>query len=267
MFDDYTVSSGVTLLSSKTDIMYFGANDSVEAKTNYTYNNNQLLSKTETIDGNSNLTTNYYYPDDYNAVQNFSILRDPGKNIIAIPVDVRTYKDSQLISGNQTKYNNDGQPTDIYMAEPGNGITDISFDAGLPYRFSHKGTYSYNTRKRVKQESPDDNITTAYLWDANGTYVMAKVENAIHSQIIALDGKDCTYNSGILYNSLKSLVPGAMITTFSYKPLVGMTSQTGPDGRTIYYEYDDFGRLQYTRDNEGKILNKYRYHYAEQYTD
>lgn len=57
---------------------------------------------------------------------------------------------------------------------------------------------------------------------------------------------------------------GARLTSYTYAPLVGMTSQTGPDGRTTFYEYDELGRLVRTRDEQGRILSQQQYHYAGQ---
>lgn len=56
----------------------------------------------------------------------------------------------------------------------------------------------------------------------------------------------------------------AQMTTYTYKPLIGMTSSTDPNGKTTYYEYDTFGRLSLVKDNDGKIIKKYDYHYANQ---
>ncbi|MGQ8337102.1 RHS repeat domain-containing protein [Sunxiuqinia sp. A32] len=278
-WEEYTVSSGIKLLSSQVNTMYYGSSDSVETKINYTYNDNQLLSKTETIDDKGNLVTNYYYPDDYNAVQNFSVLRDPAKNIVGKPVDKRTYKGSQLVSGTQTIYNDYGQPTDIFAVEIGEGLTDIQFDAADPYKFTHKGTYLYNTDQRIKQEVPEDNINTYYLWAYNNQYPIAKIESPedlidIEPIQLAINGLSLSGNDDkaaidtdigqIRVEISSSLGELDMLTIYTYKPLVGMTSQTDPSGRTTYYEYDDFGRLQYVRDTEGNIVNKYRYHYATQ---
>ena len=57
---------------------------------------------------------------------------------------------------------------------------------------------------------------------------------------------------------------GARLTSYTHEPLVGMTSQTGPDGRTQTYEYDGLGRLMRTRDEQGRILGQQQYHYAGQ---
>jgi len=52
-----------------------------------------------------------------------------------------------------------------------------------------------------------------------------------------------------------------MVTTFTFKPLIGMTSQTDPNGKTTYYMYDSYGRLSYIKDHEGNVLKKYCYNY------
>jgi YD repeat-containing protein len=54
----------------------------------------------------------------------------------------------------------------------------------------------------------------------------------------------------------------AQMTTMTYDPLVGMTSQTDAAGRTTFYEYDGLNRLVRTRDDQGRVLSQQQYHYA-----
>ena len=56
-------------------------------------------------------------------------------------------------------------------------------------------------------------------------------------------------------NALRSL-PNTLVNTYTYKPLVGMTSETDPNGKTTFYEYDNFGRLKLVRDHNNNILKK-----------
>ena len=62
-------------------------------------------------------------------------------------------------------------------------------------------------------------------------------------------------------NALRTAFPDAMVTTYTYDPLVGITSMTDPKGYTVYYEYDDFNRLQRVKDQDGYIMSENKYYY------
>ncbi len=58
-----------------------------------------------------------------------------------------------------------------------------------------------------------------------------------------------------------------MITTYTYRPLVGMQTYTNPQGLTTYYVYDNEKRLKevYILENGVKrILKTYVYNYKSQ---
>jgi len=52
---------------------------------------------------------------------------------------------------------------------------------------------------------------------------------------------------------------GSEMITYTYEPLVGMTSKTNENNQVTYYEYDEFNRLQYIRGSDKNIINAYCY--------
>jgi YD repeat-containing protein len=56
----------------------------------------------------------------------------------------------------------------------------------------------------------------------------------------------------------------ALVTTYTYDPLIGMTSQSDASGKIVYYDYDPFGRLFLIKDQNKNILKKYCYSYSGQ---
>lgn len=71
-------------------------------------------------------------------------------------------------------------------------------------------------------------------------------------------------NEGSAIDEVRVYPVDALMTTYTYDPLVGITSETDPSGRTILYEYDSFGRLIRIKDENGKIMQEYKYNYAGQ---
>jgi YD repeat-containing protein len=56
----------------------------------------------------------------------------------------------------------------------------------------------------------------------------------------------------------------ARVETYTYDPLLGMTSYDDPSGQVVFYEYDTMGRLSTEKDVHGNIIKKYAYQYQGQ---
>ena len=121
-----------------------------------------------------------------------------------------------------------------------------------------------------------------YIWGYNKKYPIAKIVNATYTQIEGIlsmgilenlnngyrmvgttqvNLTDAEIRSGI--DALRAALPSSLITTYTYKPLVGMTSETAPNGAITYYEYDCFNRLLQVKDQSGNLLKTYDYQYQQ----
>ncbi|MFT3855873.1 MAG: hypothetical protein QM733_24570 [Ilumatobacteraceae bacterium] len=65
-------------------------------------------------------------------------------------------------------------------------------------------------------------------------------------------------------DELRLYPANAQMTTYTYSPLVGMTTQCDVDSRCTYYFYDPLGRLQMIKDQDGNIVKTIDYHYMGQ---
>ena len=54
-------------------------------------------------------------------------------------------------------------------------------------------------------------------------------------------------------------IVNSAVTVWGWKPFVGITKKSGPDGRTTSYTYDDYGRLASVKGPDGHINSKYTY--------
>lgn len=121
--------------------------------------------------------------------------------------------------------------------------------------------------------SPGKNIIVSYWSRAGGQTVNASSGQAGRSVII--DGYTWTYFEHLLINPSSITVSGtavidelrlypeeAIMITYTYDPLIGVTSKCDANNQIIYYEYDIFSRLLLVRNQDYKILKKYCYGYA-----
>jgi YD repeat-containing protein len=230
---------------------------------------------TETRDyvGNGEIIfTKYYYPTEYGAT-----LSNLNNRHILNPVDVRGYRNGKLISGEQVEYGNNGLPLTVYRAETGGTGTDIPFNPQTPYTFVPKLSNLYNTDNSLRSQTVIDGSPNIYLWGYKGQYPVAEIKNATYEEVkMALNDASETFinalrnkiePSGVdlaLLNGLRNIpmLSKAAITTYTYRPLVGMTSSTDASGKSTYYYYDSFQRLSTVQDEQGNILKQYCYNYA-----
>lgn len=257
------------------EIIDYSGSSKIKKVTSYEYNSTNYAVKKISDVTSDNLTQSvlYRYPSDINVGVYSSMV---GLNMLNYPIEVVSVKNNNVIGSNLTTYKANGSgyvPDKVYKLEFGtpfsySGFTNFSgVDANKDNRYSTTAEISYDlynsTKGNLLQMTARDGITTAYLWDSSGNYLMAQVKGAPYSQIIAQDGKACSYSSNALWTDLNSLAPGAMINTYGYYPLVGLKYTTNPGGTITYYDYDALGRLRLVRNADYHLVNRYKYNYKQ----
>jgi len=117
-------------------------------------------------------------------------------------------------------------------------------------------------------EDEEKGILIWYIWSYQGKHLVAEVKNATFEQVKTALGNIMPESLSAsllpdmtLINGLRVKLQGSQVTTYTYKPLTGITTITDPNGATTRYEYDTSGRLRYIKDNNAKIIQEYNYHY------
>ncbi|GAA4149498.1 hypothetical protein GCM10022217_01450 [Chryseobacterium ginsenosidimutans] len=130
----------------------------------------------------------------------------------------------------------------------------------------------YGKYGNITEAKKSDGTTSVYVWGYKEEYPVAKVDNSTLSAVEAtltateLAGiKGGTYDQIAMVsvlNKIRISLPNALVTTYTYSPLIGVTSITPPSGIIEYYKYDSQKRLERIVNIDGKILKEFKYNYA-----
>lgn len=152
-----------------------------------------------------------------------------------------------------------------------NAYMPYSFKSGRDERnlINSLTIHRYDKRSNPIEYSKLDGVKVVMLWGYNGIYPIAKIENATYQEVLEqLVGHTNLgdYNESDMdqINDLRINLPEAMITTYEYNPLVGISKIIDPKNVGVMYQYDKFNRLEFVLDFEGNIIRENEYHYKNQ---
>lgn len=267
----YSLFSRSNLLQESTSIIYdTNGQNPITTTTNYFYDNENVFQPTRIETRNSKnelLKERTYFAHDVNNSQLISEHR------IVEPVKKETYNGTTLLTTKETVYNTNHNNEGLYLPEK---IQTSLGSGSLQDRVIY---HQYNEHGNPTEVGKANGLKIVYIWGYNEQYPIAKIENATFSEVSAqvnvnniknlsnsdddhcLDTGNCSEK--VLRNALAALrnLPGALVTTYTYDPLIGITSITDPRGYTIYHNYDEFNRLKSIKDADGNLVEEYEYNY------
>jgi YD repeat-containing protein len=285
-------------LTARTEKLFAG-NDSIVNTTTYTYNpsNLSLASVRRKLYNNDEYELTYFtYPPDYTTTNQTYPYQLVNKNILNVPIEIvkgiKRGNDTIITSAIVNKY-------DDY----GNLIENLSPNLSEPlalgsFKFSNKSKYGvlsnstadsagyvlypgYTSKATCLYDNGNpiyinekDADKVVYLWGYRKQHPVAKIEDVTYDQVKTALGQtliDRVANAATLsasdsteINNLRTKLPVAQVTTYTYLPLVGMQTRIDPRGVKTSYFYDAFGRLQAVKDENGKTIETNEYHYKNQ---
>ena len=289
----YPIATGWVRPVTTTSRIY-GPTSSFTQTTSYRYDERAAghmqvtTQQTQRSDG-STLLTHLTYPADYTSVTTgpLAAMRSDAlfQHNAVVESTTQVYgpnespAQAKIIAGTYTEYT---QPTSTskYLPAVQRALeltaptsTQVLTVPALPAQnlYAERGRYQYDpVSANLQQTKKLHDVPISYLWGYQNTRLIAVIRNASyrkvqqHLQTLGITLSTLTTDEQLraALSQLRKSLPQAELTSYTYAPLVGITSQTDPTGRTTTYEYDSLGRLVRTRDEQGRILSQQQYHYA-----
>lgn len=279
----YQINSGFNYLESTKEIQYSTTGEPITTLTSFFYdkvedpsNSHYQITKKSLLDSEDiERTTRYKYVKDYTFSANSTPDKMVEKNMVGLPIETIQLVNGEEVAAQATKYKYDDTndlilPEEMYRYDtttPGIGFGESTDAVNFTNYNLQAAITRHDSQGNVLEVLGKDGIHTSYVWGYGQSYPVAKIVNASYSAIeTALGGTnfsldDGNYLSDQQIQDVKNDLPTAQVTTYTFKPGIGIWTITDPNNLTTEYLYDDYGRLEYIKDPGGYIVKKYKYHY------
>lgn len=253
----YSIQVAKLLLNTETE-KWFEGTDSLQQVTNYEYGNSSYIqpSKITTTGSNGSISRSFKYAYDFIGTSVYDSMRV--NNRINSVIEEITNRGTKEISRKKINYGFVNTPALVVPISVQKSMDGNSLSNELTYD-------KYDNNANLLQVTEKNTLVKSYIWGYNYKYPVAEVVGSNYS--VATSGVNvATLNSltneaqiRTVLNGIRTALSTSMVSTYTYKPLIGVISETAPNGYAKTYEYDPFGRLYLVKDHNLNILKKNDY--------
>lgn len=151
-----------------------------------------------------------------------------------VPVDY-TYQGNQVVPSGSAEFFFEGFEQNT-LATAGN---------------AHTGSMYYNGSYYVPYSPPNSRKYIIQWWNLSGSGQWVFNQQPYTTNMTLTGPVD----------DVRVFPSDALMTTYTYSPLLGTTSETDPSGKSKIYDFDGLGRLLDIRDQYGNLVKQYSYQY------
>lgn len=168
-----------------------------------------------------------------------------------------------------------------YTSFEGNSIGGWSYSAaGITTDYSPTGKKNFDLAKGALSATPTVSVNkpmVVSLWASNGS-VVVNLEGTQYSPVksgptingwiylefeLPLFNTTLTITGNTRVDEVRLYPKNARVTTYTYDPGIGKTSECDLNNRITYFEYDTFGRLKGVKDENRNLIKAYEYNYKQ----
>ncbi|MGN7787296.1 DUF5977 domain-containing protein [Niabella sp. 22666] len=183
-------------------------------------------------------------------------------NRISFPVNTKEYRNSTLLKSVLQTYQTVGSivlPASVKSSLLQHGLEDKI----------HITLYDSYGNVLEQQKSNDEK--EVYIWGYRSRYPVAKVIGASHNAVAAFIDQSVLDNPATTEAAMRTELDkirtglagsSAQVFTYTYLPMVGVTSEKDAKGVTLYYKYDGFNRVVTIIDDNQKMIKSFDYKYG-----
>lgn len=249
--------------------------ENVEQKVSYQYNSIKQSVRSEkntSSDKKTRVVTKHLIDYPHTVCVNsqeggclYEIIKE--KNILAPVLEEITYLGDKVLAA--TAYRYDIEHGNIVLKEVlehnRSKGTFVASSDGFQFGNTYESRIhfdAYDKNGKLLQMTPVDGIPTSYVWGYDQNYPIVKATGVTHNQLLTAHNAATGSNYEEKIRNHPSMA-NAMISTYQYNPLVGVSQITAPSSQKNTFEYDQYNRLSNIRGTLGNSQVSYSRNYAD----